>query len=121
MEMAATAYPNKTLEYLTIAPGSGAVSMVVGGEQGLLELNTTTVDENTISLTLTGMGDSKGVEFANAGLLYAVMPFAYFDPVTFKVEPDDIENPTKITLTEVGNTKNVIVVTNQETPFGYHE
>lgn len=121
MEMAATAYPNKTLEYLTIAPGSGAVSMVVGGEQGLLELNTTTVDENTISLTLTGMGDSKGVEFANAGLLYAVIPFAYFDPVTFKVEPDDIENPTKITMTEVGNERNVIVVTNQETPFGYHK
>ena len=30
-------------------------------------------------------------------------------------------NPTKMTLTQVGNTKNVIVVTNQETPFGYHE
>lgn len=121
MEMVASAYPNKTLEYLTIAPGSGVVSLVFGGEEGLLELSTAAVDENTVSLTLTGMGDSKGVEFANAGLLYAVIPFAYFDPVTFTVKVDDIENPTEITLTEVGNTQNVIVVTNQETKFGYHE
>ena len=51
-----------------------------------------------------------------------VRPIAYLNGgVTFTVTADDPVNPTKMTLTEVGNTKNVIVVTNQETPFGYHE
>lgn len=121
MSEVAAAYPNRTLEYLTIMPESGAVSLVFGGEQGLLELTTSTLDENSVSLTLTGRGDEKGIEFANAGLLYAVVPFAYLDPVSLMVEPDDVENPTKITLTEIGNERNVMVITNQETPFGYHK
>lgn len=70
---------------------------------------------------MTGRGDEKGIEFANAGLLYAVVPFAYLDPVSLMVEPDDVENPTKITLTEIGNERNVMVITNQKTPFGYHK
>lgn len=121
MNQVAAAYPNRTLEYLSIMPESGAVSLVFGGEQGLLELATSALDENSVSLTLTGRGDEKGIEFANAGLLYAVVPFAYLDPVSLMVEADDVENPTKITLTEIGNERNVMVITNQKTPFGYHE
>lgn len=117
----AASYPGQTLDYLAIAPTYEVVDMVFGGREGLLQLVTSTSGDDKVSLTLTGYGDTVGVEFANAGILDAIYLFANFSPVTFTVEPDDPVNPTKMTLTQVGNTKNVIVVTNQETPFGYHE
>lgn len=117
----AASYPGQTLDYLAIAPTYEVVDMVFGGREGLLQLVTSTSGDDKVSLTLTGYGDTVGVEFANAGILDAIYLFANFSPVTFTVEPDDPVNPTKMTLTQVGNTQNVIVVTNQETPFGYHE
>lgn len=117
----ASSYPGKTLDYLAIAPTYELVDMVFGGREGVLQLVTSASGDDKVSLTLTGYGDEIGGEFANAGILDAIFLFAKFSPVTFTVEPDDPVNPTKMTLTQVGNTKNVIVVTNQETPFGYHE
>lgn len=121
LESMASSYPGQTLDYLAIAPTYEVVDMVFGGREGLLQLVTSTSGDDKVALSLTGYGDSIGVEFANAGLLDAIYLFADFSPITFTVEPDDPYSPTTIKLTQVDNPSNVIVVTNQETKFGYHE
>ena len=85
-------------------------------------METTVLSDNQINLNLPGKFDQTGLDLWKAGFNTVVRPIAYQDGgVTFTVTADDPINPTKMTLTQVGNTKNVIVVTNQETPFGYHE
>lgn len=65
----AASYPGQTLDYLAIAPTYEVVDMVFGGREGLLQLVTSTSGDDKVSLTLTGYGDTVGVEFANAGIL----------------------------------------------------
>lgn len=99
-----------------------AVNIGYGPYEGIMLLDATVLSDNQINLTLPGDCDQVGLDLWNAGFQYVVYPIAYLNEgVTFTVEPDDPFNPTKITLTQVGNTNNVIVVTNQETKFGYHE
>lgn len=99
-----------------------AVNIGYGPYEGVMLLDATVLSDDQINLTLPGDCDQVGLDLWNAGFNYVVYPIAYLNAgVTFTVEPDDPFNPTKMTLTQVGNTNNVIVVTNQETKFGYHE
>lgn len=116
---------NNSLDYLILGSyfyADNAVNIAYGSYYGVMLLETTVLSDNQINLNLPGNYDQTGLDLWNAGFNTVVRPIAYLDGgVTFTVTADNPVNPTKMTLTEVGNTKNVIVVTNQETPFGYHE
>lgn len=116
---------DNSLDYLVLGSyfyTNYAVNISYGPYQGVMILTNTVLSDNEVNLTLTGSCDQVGLDLWNAGFEYIVYPIAYLNGgVSFTVEPDDPYTPTKMTLTEVGNPSNVIVVTNQETPFGYHE
>ena len=116
---------DNSLDYLILGSyfyADNAVNIAYGTYYGVMLLETNVVSDTQINLNLPGNCDQTGLDLWNAGFNTVVRPIAYLNGgVTFTVTADDPVNPTKMTLTEVGNTKNVIVVTNQETPFGYHE
>lgn len=96
------------------------VNIVVGENAGGLALNTVVISDEEVTLTLTGQGDQFGVDCWNAGGAPLFQTVAAMNGgITWKVAPDDPENPTTMTMTEVENEGNVIVVTNKETPFGF--
>lgn len=116
---------NNSLDYLILGSyfyADNAVNIAYGPYYGVMLLETTVLSDNQINLNLPGNCDQTGLDLWNAGFNTVVRPIAYLNGgVTFTVTADDPVNPTKMTLTEVGNERNVIVVTNQETPFGYHK
>lgn len=114
-----------TLDYLVLGSyyyTNYAVNIGYGPYEGIMLLTTTVLSDTEVNLALPGNCDQTGLDLWNAGFQYVVYPIAYLNGgVTFTVEPDDPYSPTTIKLTQVDNPSNVIVVTNQETKFGYHE
>lgn len=97
-----------------------ALNIITGQGYGVMILETTKVSNDEVALTLTGSGDPFGVACWNAGGAYLFKTVAELRAAkNWKVVPNDPEEPTMMTMTEVGNESNVIVVTNQETLFGY--
>lgn len=116
---------DNSLDYLILGSyfyADNAVNIAYGTYYGVMLLETNVVSDTQINLNLPGNCDQTGLDLWNAGFNNVIRPIAYLNGgVTFTVTANDPVNPTEMTLTEVGNTQNVIVVTNQETPFGYHE
>lgn len=97
-----------------------ALNIVVGQGYGALILDTKVINNDEVALALTGSGDQFGVNCWNAGGSKLFTTIAGMGaPMNWKVVPNDPDEPTVMTMTEVGNESNVIVVTNQETLFGY--
>lgn len=97
-----------------------ALNVIAGEAYGILVLDTQIVSDEEVCLVLTGNGDQGGVGFYNAGGAYLFQTVATMgEGITWKVVPDNLENPTTMTMTEVGNESNVITVTNKETLFGF--
>lgn len=97
-----------------------ALNILAGQGYGALLLDTKVISNDEVSLTLTGSGDQFGVACWNGGGSKLFTTVAGMGaPMNWKVVPNDPDEPTVMTMTEVGNESNVIVVTNQETLFGY--
>lgn len=97
-----------------------SLNLVAGDTAGALLLESAAVDGNTVALALVGRGDNQGVAYWNCGGAYLFQAIASMgNPKMWNVEPNDADAPTSFKMTEVGNPDNVIVVTSQETSFGY--
>lgn len=125
--MSANIGGNYALDYLILGSyyyEDNAVNVIYGAYAGVMILDTSILSDDKVKLTLTGSADETGFALWQAGLNTILTPIvALNEGVTFYVEHNAQVNPLEITLTltEVGNEQNKIVVTNLQTPFGYHE
>ena len=88
-------------------PGTFGFQFVSSGYGGALGLAYELQGEDTISLVFSSAGEGNGVWYHNnANFHYALDPFGYSAPRTFKLTADDNKAPTWIKLAEVGNEKN---------------
>ena len=88
-------------------PGTFGFQFVSSGYGGALGLAYELQGEDTISLVFSYAGEGNGVWYHNnANFHYALDPFGYSAPRTFKLTADDKKAPTWIKLAEVGNEKN---------------
>ena len=84
--------------------GSFGFNFISSGYGGVLNFAYELEGEDVITLQFAMAGAGNGVWYHNnAGMHYALRPFGYSSPRTFKLTADDIKNPTQITMTEVGN------------------
>lgn len=95
------------LEYAFIGSmlyGSFGFNFISSGYGGVLGFAYELQGEDVISLQFSMTGAGNGVwYYNNAGMHYALRPFGYSSPRTFKLTADDNKNPSEITMTEVGN------------------
>ena len=113
------------LEYAFIGsmlyPGNFGFQFVSSGYGGALGLAYELEGEDTITLqfNMTGAGD--GVWYHNnANFAYALFPFGYSSPRTFKITADDNKAPTKIVLSDVAQTNNVITLCAQQIKYPFN-
>lgn len=78
---------------------------ISSGYGGSLDFNYQLEGDDIVTLQYAGKyGAANGQWYHdNAMFYYALMPFGYDEPRTFKLTADDNRNPTVITMTEVGN------------------
>lgn len=85
-------------------PGNFGFQFVSSGYGGSLNFAYALEGDDVIMLQFAMAGAGNGVWYHNnAGFKYALYPFGYSSPRTFKLTADDKKNPTQITMTEVGN------------------
>ncbi len=77
-------------------------------------------DEDKIVMKFAMDGDSNGVFYHNkCGFNYGLVPFGYSEAKTFKLTADNLYTPTEITLTEVGNSDNVMTLSSTPVNFPF--
>jgi hypothetical protein len=82
---------------------------------GSLFFNSTVISNDEITLQFAMSGAGNGVWYHNnASFAYALFPFGYSSPRTFKLTTDNIAEPSIIVLTEEGNPSNVITLSAEE-------
>lgn len=92
-------------------PGHFGFQFISSGYGGSLDFNYALEGEDTITLQFAMAGAGDGVWYHNnANFAYALFPFGYSSPRTFVLTADDNKNPSQITMTEVGNTRNTITL-----------
>lgn len=113
------------LEYAFIGsmlyPGNFGFQFVSSGFGGALGLAYELEGEDTITLqfNMTGAGD--GVWYHNnANFAYALFPFGYSSPRTFKITADDNKAPTQVVLSDVAQTNNVITLCAQQIKYPFN-
>jgi len=86
-------------------PSAGfGFQFVSSGYGGALNYVYELVGEDTITMQFAMSGAGDGVWYHNnANFAYALFPFGYSSPKTFKITADDPKSPTWIQLAEVGN------------------
>lgn len=78
---------------------------------GTLYFNYTLTDQDTITLNFSSSADNNGQwYYNNAKFNYAVYPFGYNSnqPRTFKIETDNVYNPSYLILTDQNQPNNII-------------
>lgn len=84
--------------------GSWGFNFISSGYAGLLGFSYALEGEDIITMQFSMSGQGNGVWYHNnAGFHYALRPFGYSSPRTFRLTADDNKNPSQITMTEVGN------------------
>ena len=92
-------------------PGHFGFQFISSGYGGSLDFNYALEGEDKITLQFAMAGAGDGVWYHNnANFAYALFPFGYSSPRTFVLTADDNKNPSQITMTEVGNTRNTITL-----------
>ena len=82
---------------------------------GSLFFNTNVISNDEVALQFAMSGAGDGVWYHNnASFAYALFPFGYSSPRTFKLTTDNIAEPSIIVLTEEGNPSNVITLSAEE-------
>jgi hypothetical protein len=92
-------------------PGHFGFQFISSGYGGSLDFIYALEGEDMITLQFAMVGAGDGVWYHNnANFAYALFPFGYSSPRTFVLTADDNKNPSQITMTEVGNTRNTITL-----------
>ncbi|MBQ8421645.1 MAG: DUF4302 domain-containing protein [Bacteroidales bacterium] len=92
-------------------PGHFGFQFISSGYGGSLDFMYALEGEDTITLQFSMAAAGDGVwYYNNANFAYALFPFGYSTPRTFKLTADDVKNPTMITMTEIGNEVNTITL-----------
>ena len=82
---------------------------------GSLFFNTNVISNDEVALQFAMSGAGDGVWYHNnASFAYALFPFGYSSPRTFKLTTDNIAEPSILVLTEEGNPSNVITLSAEE-------
>lgn len=96
-------------------PGHFGFQFISSGYGGSLDFIYALEGEDIITLQFAMAGAGDGVWYHNnANFAYALFPFGYTSPRTFKLTADDAKNPTVITMTEIGNEVNTITLFAEE-------
>lgn len=96
-------------------PGHFGFQFISSGYGGSLDFIYALEGEDIITLQFAMAGAGDGVWYHNnANFAYALFPFGYSSPRTFKLTADDNKNPTQITMTEIGNEINTITLFAEE-------